>query len=85
MVFDLKRLYQSHPLRQPLQKYVINDISIQSRDCTYVFVFLVVFVYVVDVRVDAADAGIDGVDAVIHVDSMAGAGVGVFGPPAKTC
>ena len=39
-----------------------------------VFVFLVVFVY----AVDAADAGIDGVDAVIHVDSMAGAGVGIF-------
>lgn len=56
--------------------YVRNDF-IQSRDCPYVHFWF--FPYAVNV--DAADAGVDGAGAVGHVDSMAGVGVGIFGPP----
>jgi hypothetical protein len=84
-------LYQNHPLRQALQKYVIDDFHtikkrLHVRFCAFVFlVLLVLSVYAVDV--DAADAWVDGAGAVVHVDSMAGAGVGIFGPPAvaKSC
>ena len=67
-------------LRQDLQKYVINDFhTIKKLDVRFcVFVFLVVSVYAVDGG--AAGAGVDGADEVIHVDSMAGTGVRIFGP-----
>ena len=78
----LGRLYQNHLLRQALQKYVIDDfLTIKRLHVLFcAFVFLVVDVFAVDV--DAAGAGVDGAGAVVHVDSMAGAGVGIFGPPA---
>ena len=83
-------MYQNHPLRHALQKYVIDDFHtikrLHVRFCA--LVFLVASAYVVDI--DAADPCIAGAGAVVHVDDMAGAGVGVFGllaitPPAWSC
>ena len=80
----LRRLYQNHPLRQALQKYVVDDFHtikrLHVRFCA--LVFLVVSVCAVDI--DAAGAGIDGAGAVFHVGSLAGAGVGILGQLAIT-
>ena len=43
----------------------------------YAFAFLVVSAYAIDV--DAADSGADGADAAFHVETMARAGIGMFG------
>ena len=83
----LRRLYQNCPLRQDLQKYVINDfISIKSLPVRFgAFRYLVVSVYVFHVDGGAAAAAA----AVVHIDSSNGAGVGIFMPlavahPAKS-
>ena len=85
----LRRLYQNCPLRQDLQKYVINDfISIKSlpvRFGAFRLGYLVVSVCVFHVDGGAAAAA----GAVVHIDSPNGAGVGIFtplaaAPPAKS-
>ena len=43
-----------------------------------IVLFLVQVVSVYAVEVDAAVAGVDGAGAVVRVDSMAGAGIGIF-------
>ena len=58
------------------------------RFCALFFLVLVFSVYAADV--DAAGAGVDGAGAVVHFDSMAGAGFGTFrrlalALPAKNC
>ena len=57
--------------------YFLTIKRLHIRFCALVFlVLLVAFVYAVDV--DAADASVNG--AVDHIDSMAGAGIGIYGP-----
>ena len=81
----LRRLYQNCPLRQDLQKYVINDfISISLPVRFGAFRYLVVSVYVFHL-----DGGAAAAAAVVHIDSPNGAGVGIFTPlavvpPAKS-
>ena len=58
------------------------------RFCALVFLVLVFSVHAADV--DAAGVGVDGAGAVVHVDGMAGVGIGTFerhalAPPAKNC
>ena len=84
----LRRWYRNIPLRQALQKQVIDDFSILSKRFSVrfcAFLFLVVAVCAVDVD---APACVDGAGTVFRVGGMAGLGVGpppAVATPAKRC
>ena len=80
----LKRWYRNHRLPQDLKKYVIDDSDFLIIKRVLIpfcaFLYFVVSVYAVDVLPAESDADDEG--AVVHIDIVARAGIGIFGLPA---